>query len=98
MKITREMVAHVAQLAALQLTEEEYALYTEQLNRILEYIDQLQTLDLQDVPPFRNWVPRSQVYRDDTPASGLDRKRALSNAPLHDDQYFKVPKVIGGEP
>ncbi len=97
MKITREMVAHVARLAALQLTDEEYALYTEQLNRILEYIDQLQTLDLRDVPPFQNWVPRSWVYRDDTPAQGLDREQALRNAPLHDDQYFKVPKVIGGE-
>jgi aspartyl-tRNA(Asn)/glutamyl-tRNA(Gln) amidotransferase subunit C len=98
MKVTREMVVHVAQLAALELTEEEYVLYTEQLNRILEYIDQLQTLDLWDVPPFRNWVPRSQAYRDDVPAPGLDREQALHNAPLHDEQYFKVPKVIGGEP
>ena len=98
MKITREMVAHVARLAALELTEEEFVLYTDQLNRIIEYIDQIQTLDLKGVPPFCPRIPRAHAYDDDTPRPSLDRERALKNAPVHDDYYFKVPKVIGGEP
>ncbi len=98
MKIDRAMVHHIARLAALELTEEEYALYTEQLNRILEYIEQIRALDLTNVPPFRNTIPRGWFYRDDTVAPSLPREAALENAPDHDDAYFKVPRVIGGEP
>ena len=97
MKITRETVEHVARLAALELSSEEIERFTHQLSRILEYIDQLQQLDLEEIPPFRHVLPRREYYREDRPQAGLEGREALSQAPEGEQGLFKVPRVLGGE-
>ena len=109
MKVTDKDVAYVADLANLELTEEERAGMLRDLNSILEYVDRLNELDTSDVPPMAQVSDR---YGDET-KQGSDRfayanredvleglrkslphEEALANAPDADEQFFQVPKVI----
>ena len=110
MKVTDKDVAYVAELANLELTEEERTGMLRDLNSILDYIDRLNELDTSDVPPMAQVSDR---YGVDTSKAGserfayanredilfglrpsLPREEALANAPDADETFFKVPKVI----
>ncbi len=95
MALTREEVRHVADLARLQLTEEEVGQFVQELGRILEYVAQLQELDLSDVPPTTHVVEMRCRLRPDEPAATLSRDAALANAPDADEGQFRVPRIIG---
>ncbi len=94
MKITREEVEHVAQLARLELTEEEKDLFTGQMDAILAYVDKLNELDTANVVPTSHAVPMENAFREDEvrPSIGIDN--ALANAPERAEGFFRVPKVI----
>ncbi len=94
MKITREEVEHVALLARLQFSEDEIHRFTSQLNRILEYMDQLGRLDTTRVDPTFHAVSRANVFRSDHVQPSLDPAVSLSNAPEGDGTFFRVPKII----
>ena len=93
-KITKEEVRHVATLARLELAQEEENRMTEQMNDILGYMDKLNELDTQDIPPTTHATQLENVFRDDLVVGSLDRERALTNAPQSDGVHFLVPKVI----
>jgi len=93
-KITREEVRHVALLSRLSLDESEEAHFTEQLDRILEYMDKLGELDTREVPPTTHSVPMQNVFKDDEVRPSLDREQVLRNAPRSDGVSFIVPKVF----
>jgi aspartyl-tRNA(Asn)/glutamyl-tRNA(Gln) amidotransferase subunit C len=95
MKITKEEVIHVAALARLNLDEEAIALYTKQLGDILAYMDTLNRVDTQDVPPTSHAISITNAFRDDEVRASIDREGALRNAPESEDGSFIVPKVIG---
>ncbi|RLI35256.1 Asp-tRNA(Asn)/Glu-tRNA(Gln) amidotransferase GatCAB subunit C, partial [Candidatus Bathyarchaeota archaeon] len=76
-----EEVEHVAWLARIELSEEEKALYTRQLNEILDYFRKLEELDLEDVPPELHVAGLVNVYREDECGQPLPREEALKNAP-----------------
>ncbi len=90
-------VRHVAQLARLNLSDDELTHYAEQLSRILKYIDQLNELDTSDVPPTAHAMPVQNVFREDQIAAAWTAERALHNAPAREDNLFKVPKVLDQE-
>jgi len=94
MKISRAEVEHVARLARLALPEEELTTLTGQMNRILDYVDTLNTLDTDGIVPTAHAVPMENAFRDDVvrPSIGLDK--ALQNAPEADNGCFQVPKII----
>jgi aspartyl-tRNA(Asn)/glutamyl-tRNA(Gln) amidotransferase subunit C len=105
MKVTEQDVAHVADLANLELTEQERGILLRDLNSILEYIDRLERLDTTDVPPMAQVSDRSDqgsarfaaVSREDIHEGlrkSLPHDEALQNAPDSDGTFFKVPKVI----
>lgn len=94
MKLSREEVMHVAKLAMLQVSEEETELYTEQLNSILEYAEQLKKLDTSDVMPTAHAVSLKNVFREDRVKPCLPREEVLANAPQAEEGMFRVPKVI----
>ena len=94
MPITTAEVEHVALLARLQLSPEEKAAYTKQLNAILEYMDKLNALDTRDVEPTAHVLPLRNVFRDDGARPGLPRERALAGAPEVSEGQFKVPRVV----
>lgn len=95
MPITPDDVAHVARLARLALSAEEQERMARQLGRILEYVDQLRSLDLRDAEPLTHpLADLINVFRDDEVVPGLDRETALANAPDRDGPYFRVPAVL----
>ncbi len=94
MHLTTDEVRHVAELAKLALTEEEVAEYTEQLSVILDYVDQLRTVDTSNVPPTPYVLPLQNVMRPDEPAPCLSNEEALANAPDSDDGFFRVRAVF----
>jgi aspartyl-tRNA(Asn)/glutamyl-tRNA(Gln) amidotransferase subunit C len=96
--ITREDVAHVARLALLDLTEDELGRYTEQLAAVLEHAEDVEALDLHDVPPTSLPLPLQNVLRPDELGPGLDRDEVLGQAPAAQDGRFRVPAILGEEP
>lgn len=94
MAIDRKTVEHVAKLARLQLTPEELDRYQGQLGAILDYIAQLEKLDVAKVEPLTHAAEASNVFRDDEPRPSLPRPEALKNAPERTNDFFIVPKVV----
>ena len=97
MSVTRKDVEHIAELARLKFSGEELENFTEQLNEILNYIEKLNELDTENVNPLSHPVEGENVFREDVVKPSVKREEALKNAPDSDDEFFKVPKVIGGE-
>lgn len=97
--VTRENVEHIAKLARLDFSDEEYAKLTTDMNNVLGYIDQLKELDLSGILPLENINEsvEDNVFRQDVSAPSLSDKDALKNAPKAADGYFLVPKVIERE-
>lgn len=95
MGITREEVRHVALLARLKLTPEEEELYSEQLARIIDYMDKLRELDTKGVEPTTHPIPSLNPYREDRVCPSIPREEALQNAPQKERGFFKVPRIIG---
>ena len=69
-------------------------MYTNQMNDILEYMDQLNELDTDDIEPLSHVLDLTNVTRADKEKPSLDREDVLKNAPETDGEYFIVPKVI----
>jgi len=90
-------VDHVARLGRLDLTPEERARFKEQLGSILEYVRQLESVDLTGVPATAHALPMTNVLRDDEAGPSLPREEALAAAPVAEDGYVVVPPVIEGE-
>ncbi len=87
-------VRHVATLARLDISDDEVALYAEQLSKILHYVEQLNELDTSGVEPTAHPLPVTSVLRDDTVRDSFEPDRALANAPQRKDSFFRVPKVL----
>jgi aspartyl-tRNA(Asn)/glutamyl-tRNA(Gln) amidotransferase subunit C len=95
MAITIKDVEHIAELAKLEFTDAEKEKFTHQLNKILEYMEQLNSLDTTGVEPLSHVIELSNVLRADEVKPGVSTDEALKNAPAKNERFFKVPKVIG---
>jgi aspartyl-tRNA(Asn)/glutamyl-tRNA(Gln) amidotransferase subunit C len=94
MALTREEVSKVAKLSRLALSDKELEMYTEQLGKILHYVEKLNALDTSKVEPMISAAAKGNVFRPDVVRPGLSREDALKAAPSHDDEFFRVPPVI----
>ena len=94
MKVTKKDMENVAVLSRLAIPADKEEQYTQQLNDFLEYVDNLSAVPTDDIQPIAHVLPVSNVFREDVVKESLDREMALSNAPLKDDGYFRVPKVL----
>jgi aspartyl-tRNA(Asn)/glutamyl-tRNA(Gln) amidotransferase subunit C len=94
MKLSREEVMQIAELAKLSLTEGEIAAYAEQLSAILEYASRLEQLDTADIPPTANVLPLQNVMREDVVRPSLPREQALANAADAIEGQFRVDAVL----
>jgi aspartyl-tRNA(Asn)/glutamyl-tRNA(Gln) amidotransferase subunit C len=94
--LTRDDVRRIAELARLELTNDELDLFTRQLGDILTYVEQIRSLDTAGVAPTSQVLNRP-VDRDDVPDATLSRPELLGNAPdaALEAGLFKVPRVIG---
>ena len=91
MAITREEVLHVAQLARLELTDEEVERFRDQLSAILEAVSKVSELDLEDVPPTSHPLDLVNVLRPDEPRPSLSLDEAFAHAPEREGDAFRVP-------
>lgn len=95
-RISLERVRHIARLARLRLTDEEALSYQKDLNSILEYVETLRELDTEKVRPMSHVIPLKNVWREDEPEKIRETGPIMSNAPLREGDFFKVPKIIEG--
>jgi len=95
MAITIKDVEHIAKLAKLEFTDAEKEKFTHQMNQILDYMEKLNTLDTSNVEPLSHVIELNNVFRADEVKPGVSTEEALKNAPEKNEQFFKVPKVIG---
>ncbi len=95
--IDDRVVSRVARLSRLDLSPEERERFRSQLGSILDYVRQLQALDLTDVPATAHALPMTNVLRDDVPGPSLPREEVLAAAPAVEDGFFVVPPVIEAE-
>ena len=94
MKVTKKDLENVAVLSRLRVPEEKQETYIQQMDAILTYMDNLAEVDTENVKPTTYALPMSNVFREDEVKPSLPREAALSNAPLQENGYFKVPKVL----
>jgi len=100
MALTEKDARYVADLAHLELTEDEVRKFVPQLDSILEYVDKLNQLDTSRVEPMAQVTlggPENRALRPDQPQRTFSRDEALANAPEPGGDYFKVPRVIERE-
>jgi len=95
MKITRREVEHVARLARLELSEEELGTFERQLSEVLTYFEKLNEPDTGGVAPMSHAVELVNVFREDERGVSLGVDEALGNAPVREEGFFRVPKVLG---
>jgi aspartyl-tRNA(Asn)/glutamyl-tRNA(Gln) amidotransferase subunit C len=93
MSLTLEEVEHIAELARLELTDEEKARYREQLSDILDYAARLQTVDTSQISPTASVLAKRSILRADIAVEGLNIEQALKNAPSTSEHQFRVPPV-----
>lgn len=95
MKITKEEVLHVANLARLDIDMSLIDKFVKQVGTILEYVDILNQVDTEGVSPTSHAISLTNAFREDEEREYFDRDSALANAPKKEGGTFVVPKVIG---
>lgn len=93
--IAIEQVRYIAHLARLELSPEEEVKFTEQLKRILAYVEKLQELDTTGVPLTSQILSLQDVFREDECGASLAPEDVFANAPAHTGNLFQVPKFLG---
>ena len=94
MKITKDEVIHVANLARLDIDEASIEKFAGQIGTILEYVEVLNRVDTEGVTPTSHAISLTNAFREDEEKNNFDRDKALANAPQIEDGNFVVPKVI----
>lgn len=94
MSVTLNDVDKIAKLAKLRFKDEEKIKLQSELNKILEYIDELNEINLDGVEPLENINETENVLRKDEDEKWLTNEEALKNAPSKTGRFFKVPKVL----
>ena len=93
-RISRDQVSKVSQLARLKLNEEQIDNHAIQIEKILDYINQLEKIDTENVPCTTRAIEVTNVLRSDTKKTYKERDDILNLAPSREDDFFKVPKII----
>jgi aspartyl-tRNA(Asn)/glutamyl-tRNA(Gln) amidotransferase subunit C len=96
-EISRDEVAHLADLARIDLDADELDAMVPQLAVILESIASIQEVAADDVPATSHPLPLENVFRDDVVTPSLTAEQALSGAPRVEQQRFEVPRILGDE-
>ena len=93
-KINREEVKKVAHLARLELNEQEINNHAKQIEKILEYIEQLKKIDTDEVSCTTRAIEVTNVFRKDEKKVSNYNEELLELAPCREEKYYKVPKII----
>jgi aspartyl-tRNA(Asn)/glutamyl-tRNA(Gln) amidotransferase subunit C len=94
MKITKDEVLYVADLARLELDDASIDKFAGQIGDVLEYVAKLNEVDTEGLRPTSHAISLTNAFREDEQRPPLDRELALANAPEKEDGNFVVPKII----
>lgn len=97
MAINKDTVKYTANLARIGLSDKELEHFTGQLDRILAYVDKLNTLNVANLEPTSHVLEMKNVYREDIVKKSLPAHEVIKNAPSKESNLFKVPKIIDTE-
>lgn len=97
MPVSRDDVRSIATLARLDFSEEEEAAIEQDLNQILDYVSDLDSVDTSGVEPMTHVLDLSNRARPDATEERISREDAFRNAPNTDGEHFRVPQVIDNE-
>ena len=93
-KISSSDVRKVAKLSRLELPEDQIQTYTKQLEEILSYVDQLQEIDTENIPPTTRAVEVVNAMREDIVEVSCSREDLLNQAPQREGDFYRVPKIL----
>lgn len=94
MEVNDAMVDKLAHLSRLKFNDDEKAEIKKDLQNMIAFVEKLDELNLEGIKPLLHISEEINVLREDEVKGSISREEALKNAPLHDGQFFKVPKVI----
>ena len=94
MEVNDELVEKLAHLARLSFSAEEKERMKSDLQQMITFVEKLNEIDTSNVEPLLFMTNEVNVLREDEVKGSISREEALKNAPLKDEQFFKVPKVI----
>jgi aspartyl-tRNA(Asn)/glutamyl-tRNA(Gln) amidotransferase subunit C len=94
MSVDAGTVKRIARLARIRIEDDEVGKYQEELNAILGFVEQLGEVDVSGVEPMTSVTPMALRRREDTITDGGYPERVVANAPLTEDNFFVVPKVV----
>ena len=94
MKINQKVISKLASLSKLKFNEDEMKLISNDLSKMLEFINQLQDLDTEGIDPLIHVNEEINNWREDQVQGMISQEEALSNSPVKDGTYFKLPKVL----
>lgn len=97
MKVDDELVDRLAKLSKLEFTDESREKIKSDMGKMLDFVDKLRELDTENVEPLIFMTDEFHEMRNDQQGEPLDKKIALKNAPGHDSDFFKVPKVVSDQ-
>ena len=94
MKLDEKMVDKIASLSKLEFNNQERASILKDMNKMLEFVDQLNELDTSEVEPLIHMSDEINILREDDVVQSISQEEALKNAPSKDSTYFKMPRVL----
>jgi aspartyl-tRNA(Asn)/glutamyl-tRNA(Gln) amidotransferase subunit C len=94
MSVDKDTVRRIAKLARLALEEERVEPMMNELNQIFAWVEQLGEVNVDGVPPMTSVVEQRLKMREDKVTAGGDADAIMANAPLTEDHFFVVPKVV----
>ena len=97
MKVTDEMIEHLAHLARLSFTPQEKEELKRDLERMIGFVEKLKEVNTEGIEPLLYITAAENVLREDEVSQSITKQEVLLNAPLTDGNFFKVPKVIKKE-
>ena len=94
MSVDADTVRRIGRLARIRITEEEVAAFEGELNAILGFVEQLDEVNVEGVEPMTSVTPMQLRRRDDVVTDGGYAEKIVANAPISEDDFFMVPKVV----
>jgi aspartyl-tRNA(Asn)/glutamyl-tRNA(Gln) amidotransferase subunit C len=94
MSVDAETVRRIAHLARIAVAEDEVEHLKDEINAVLDFVEQLQEVNVEGVEPMTSVTPMTMKKRLDVVTDGNDAEAVLKNAPQSDDNFFLVPKVV----
>lgn len=94
MKLDKDQIKHIASLARLGLSDDDIEMFSTQLSEVLDNFDILKQIDTTNVQPAAQIISIQNVFRDDKERKSFSQNEILDNAPMREDNCFKVQAIL----